>query len=135
METIGVPHTFVEGMFQDQIWDGIGCFLHHNTDDRPERFEMFYRSECGWNKHPQAVFVADFLANTATYILVDFPASAKERIVEKLKGGASVSERPLRVDALVLDKCSNVWKKLVNYYRSCLLSYEYQLPVLNPAPG
>lgn len=38
VETVGVPQTFVESMFQYQIWDGNGCFVHCDTGNYLERF-------------------------------------------------------------------------------------------------
>ena len=69
------------------------------------------------------MLVADFQANTATYILVGWPSIVKSRIAEEPRSSVSVVERLLGLDALLLDERLNVWKEQVNYYRSRLLSY------------
>ena len=41
-----IPMTFVEGIFQDLIWDGSGCFVRKNRDsNRVERIGMFFQSK------------------------------------------------------------------------------------------
>ncbi|KAF2493022.1 hypothetical protein BU16DRAFT_564315 [Lophium mytilinum] len=129
VETFAIPRTFVQGIFKDMIWDGNGCFLSQAQDGHPERFDLFYRSECGFHQHPQTAFVADFTANTATYVLIDCPDSAKARIVHSVtQSSPNVLDRPLAVDALLLDECLQAWHDRVSHYREKLLSFESQNP-------
>lgn len=45
VQTLEIPITFVEGMFQQQIWDGSGCFLRRNEGSgRVERIGIFSKS-------------------------------------------------------------------------------------------
>ena len=44
---IAMPMTFVEGMFQHQIWDGSGCFVRRNADSgRVERIGTSFPWHC-----------------------------------------------------------------------------------------
>ncbi|KAF2807182.1 uncharacterized protein BDZ99DRAFT_522805 [Mytilinidion resinicola] len=129
VKTYAIPNTFVERIFKDMIWDGNGCFLSQSPDGHPEKFELFYRSECGFHSHPQTAFVVDFTANTATYILINCPDSAKTRIVHYVtQDSPHVLDRPLGLDALLLDECLKAWEDRVDHYRGKLLSYESQNP-------
>jgi len=89
---------------------------------------LFYRGECGWDDRSQTVFVADFLTNTATYLIVDCSPGALSRLIGNNSHAPHVVERPFALDALLLDVCLKAWQDVLNRYRACLLSYEYPSP-------
>jgi hypothetical protein len=44
VRTLEIPITFVEGMFQQQIWDGSGCFVRRNEQSgRVERIGIILK--------------------------------------------------------------------------------------------
>jgi len=88
---------------------------------------LFYRGECGWDDRSQTIFVADFLTNTATYLIVDCSRDAFSRLISDNSHAPHV-ERPFALDALLLDVCLKAWQDVLNRYRACLLSYEYPNP-------
>jgi hypothetical protein len=147
VETFAIPHTFVEGIFKDQIWNGNGCFLGQTSDGLPGKFgtdnaaprewtradglaELFYRSECGWHPHIQTAFVADFAANTATYLIIDCPEKVRDRIRNGIRSNPRLLDRPLVLDALLLDECLKAWNDKVNQYRRRLLEYVSRLFII-----
>ena len=89
---------------------------------------FFYRGECGWNGRSQTAFVADFLTNTATYLLVGCPHDAFSRLTRNNSPVFDVVARPFALDALLLDVCLKAWQDILNRYRACLLSHEYPSP-------
>ncbi|KAI9861048.1 MAG: hypothetical protein M1813_005477 [Trichoglossum hirsutum] len=115
-----VSQTFVESLFENQIWCGNGCFVQRDGSGRIGSFEMFYRGNCGWRDRTQTYFKCDFEKRTVTYLVVNCSEKAIKRITDK-----DVVGRPLALDALLADECLKAWQDAIIHYRTKLIEYEY----------
>ncbi|KAH0541631.1 hypothetical protein FGG08_003921 [Glutinoglossum americanum] len=114
-----VSQAFTEMLFENQIWSGNGCFVQRDKD-RVQRFDMFYRGNCGWRDRTQTYFACDFEARTATYLCVNCSEKEIERITKE-----DVVSRVLALDALLADECLRAWQDNINHCRKRLIEYEY----------
>ena len=151
VERIGISKAFVQRMLEPQIWDGNNCCVITGENGSPKKFcrsltvsrallfwleteinasflALFYRGKCGWADRSQTVFVADFLTNTITYLIIDCSRDALSRLICNNSHASHVVKRPFALDTLLLDVCLKAWQDVLSGYRSCLLSYEYPSP-------
>ncbi|KAH0555647.1 hypothetical protein GP486_006406, partial [Trichoglossum hirsutum] len=115
-----VSQTFVESLFENQIWCGSGCFVQRNEDRKIRSFEMFYRGNCGWRDRTQIYYRCDFEKRTVTYLVVNCSEKAIKRITDN-----DVVKRPFALDALLADECLKAWQDAIIRYRTKLIEYEY----------
>ncbi|KAI9777056.1 MAG: hypothetical protein M1839_009107 [Geoglossum umbratile] len=116
-----ISKTFVESLFDKQIWSGNGCFTQRNTEGRITRLELFYRGNSWWRDRTQVYVLHDFDERSITYLTVNCSETAIKRIRER-----DVVLRPFALDALLADEALKAWQDAINHYRGRLIHYEYR---------